>query len=117
MKRKYTGFVVLLVVLIALITLSVNTVFAGSFSRDPQPDSHAPICYKVNSYLPGVQQLQCYDVGKDIANVEVKTQLKYELLWDNETVTLRVFPSSIEGGTTFWYVSDKAGDAVSGVLP
>lgn len=116
MKRKEYVLAVFVVVLVALTVFSVSTVFAGRSPLVPPPDYHPPVCYKIYSFVPGVHEMKCYDVGKDIAEVLVKSELKYDLLWDNENVSLRVY-SGERDEPTFWSVGDKAGAEVSGSLP
>jgi len=115
-QRKYI-VTTLVVIMIAVIALSVNTALAaGSGKTAPVPENHAPVCYRVESFAPGVAELQCYDAGKDIVNVGVKSNVRYELTWDNETVTLRIYPTTRDA-IAMWFVQDKAGDVTSGRLP
>lgn len=117
MKRRKTVVFTLVIVMLAMIALSVNTALAGSFDRaTPPTEEHPPVCHKVNSYVSGVYQLECFDEGKDIVNVSVKSESKYELNWDSASVTLMVYPAN-RTAVTFWIVQDKAGNVTSGRLP
>jgi hypothetical protein len=114
-QRKYIVFT-LVIVMLAVIALSVNTALAaGSGKAAPTPTSiHPPVCTQFSSME--YYQLSCNDRGKDISDVKVITEQNYELSWDHQTVTLRVYwGNQSEGGT--WTVSDKAGNVVSGKLP
>lgn len=116
-QRKYV-VLTLVIIMIAVIALSVNTALAagsGKTSPSPLPD-HAPLCYKVNSFAPGVAELQCSDTGKDIVNVSVKTNAKYDLIWDDESVTLRVYVDTRDA-VAIWFVQDKVGNVTTGRLP
>lgn len=117
MKRKKYLSVIAVVLVLLFFAISASTALAGRSPQYPPPQEHPPVCYVVPHYVGGVYELACYDVGKDIINVGVKTNGKYELAWDNETVSLRVYygrEGDVEG---FWFVSDKAGSEVSGTLP
>jgi hypothetical protein len=122
--RKHVLFT-LVIVMLAVIALSVGTALAGSLNNpalgtdpgpDPGPSVHAPVCYKAESFAPGVIELVCYDTGKDIVNAAVKTNMKYKLDWNEESVTLRVYPD-VKYPVAYWVVADKAGNVTSGRLP
>ena len=117
MKHTKYILITLVIIMVAVVAFSVNTALAvGSDRPAPVPENHAPVCYKVETFAPGVAELQCYDTGKDIANVSVKTNVKYELTWDSETVTLIVYAGE-KGAVAMWVVQDKAGNTTFGRLP
>jgi hypothetical protein len=116
MSRKTYFLMIVLVVVVLSLTLSVSAVLAGN-SRELPPPQHAPVCYIVPYFAPGISELQCYDAGKDIMGVQVATKLKYDLEWNNETVTLRVYSDLVRDISTYWVVLDKAGNKTSGYLP
>jgi hypothetical protein len=116
-QRKYV-MITLVIIMIAVIALSVNTALAASRDKAaPIPPSHAPVCVQLDSFAPGPYELFCTDVGKDIVDVKVVTSYKYDLSWNNETVTLRVYTTDAPSGRGYWQVSDKAGSKVFGPLP
>jgi hypothetical protein len=92
----------------------VNSAFGAGIDKAPAAE-HPPVCYQLNWYAGGALGLQCYDDGKDIIKVEVKTNAKYELTWDDGSVLLVVYPTG-KGSTTYWYVEDSNGSVVSGTL-
>jgi hypothetical protein len=119
MKHKKQIVVTLVIVMLAVIALSVNVALAagsGKTAPPPDPNAHPPVCYKVESFAPGVAELQCYDNGKDIVNFSVKTNMKYDLNWDSAGATLRVYPGD-RNAVAYWFVSDKDGNTASGQLP
>lgn len=114
-QRKHVVFTLAIVVM-AILALSVNTALAGSTTRTtPLPDTHAPVCYRVESFAPGVQQLECFDTGKDIVKVEVKSDSRYELEWNESNVILKVYPDH-KGAFTTWFVQDKMGSINTGTF-
>jgi hypothetical protein len=99
--------------------LSAGTALAGDWNKaDPGPtiEEHPPVCYRVEYFVGGIYELQCFDDGKDIIEVQVKTDSKYELIWNNENVTIRVFTDR-RNASTSWSVRDKMGSVVTGTLP
>jgi len=109
-QRKYVVFA-MVIVMLAVIALSVNTVLAGNFDRStPFPEEHPPVCHTYG-YI-----LECTDAGEDIVNVSVKTVTKYDLDWDSAHVYLRIYPQNFND-VAYWVVEDKAGSVVSGRLP
>lgn len=115
MKYQKRIVFTLLLVLLAVMALSANTVLAG----DAQGllTEHPPVCYRVESFVPtGYFELRCDDAGKDIINVAIKTEGKYELTWDYANVNLRFYPAN-RHDFAYWTVQDKAGNLVSGRLP
>lgn len=111
-QRKFVAFTLVLV-MVAVIAMSVNTVLAGGFVNSF--NLHTPVCEKSEADL-GAYTLNCFDVGKDIVNVQVKTNAKYDLQWDDSQVMLRVYPENFST-TAYWFVQDKVGNVVSGRLP
>jgi hypothetical protein len=124
MTKKTHILITLVIVMMAVIALSVSTAFAADFNSsslgtDPGPDPgppHAPVCYKVESFAPtGFAELQCSDAGKDISNVNIKSNAKYSLEWNEDSVTLRLFTDN-RNAVAYWSVFDKAGNVTSGTL-
>jgi hypothetical protein len=115
MNRKTSVLLAVVIVAVIVFALSAATVLAWDGQME-QP-RHAPVCYVVPYFDGGIYELQCYDVGKDIAKVTVKTDLKYELQWNNENVTLIVYLDEKGAAKAFWAVGDKNGDVVRGSTP
>lgn len=112
LPKKYVVFLVALLIL-AFAAISVNSAFGAGF--DKVPGQHPPICYRIEWFAPGVWGLECYDEGKDIVNVALMTNLKYELTWNEESVVLYVYPTG-KYSVAYWSVMDKDGSIISGVL-
>lgn len=115
-QRKHVLFV-LVMVMVAVIALSVNTVLAGDFDKTAPQSPHPPVCVKSQSFVPGGPAiLECYDNGHDIVNVAVKSNSKYELQWNESRVMLRLL-STNDDTFAYFEIRDKAGAFVSGRLP
>jgi hypothetical protein len=119
--KKYLLIVALMIAVVALVGLSADVAQAGG-SRKTAP-THPPVCVKVLNadFVGDYYELQCTDPGNDIATVEVKSSIKYDLTWDETFVTLRAYapdPSlPTDSILVFWTVTDKLGSKVSGTLP
>ena len=120
MNRKKSVWVVLVMVIAVFMVLSASTALAGNDGHKtaptPVPNEHAPVCYKVESPNSRILELSCYDSGKDIIDVQIKSDSRYELIWDSESVTFIVYPVNRTAFAS-WYVRDKAGSEVTGTLP
>lgn len=118
MKQRKHVVLIMALVMIAVIALSVNTALAGGIERNkfsPSPPSHAPVCYKVESFVPAPLELNCYDTGKDIIGVNVMTNMKYEVEWNADYVVIRFFNTDKEG-SAIYSIRDKAGNVTTGTI-
>jgi len=116
MKPKTIFLIGVLLVVIMVLAASATTVLAEN-DRPLPPNQHAPVCSQVPYFGGGVYELRCTDAGKDIMDVWVRTTLKYDLQWDEQNVTLKVFAIDEKPIYTYWTVRDKDGAVVSGRLP
>lgn len=109
---------IVLVIIMAMIAFSATVALAaGSDGMAPDRPVHAPVCYQLDTFVPGTFELFCTDTGKDIVDVTVVTTHEYELTWDNETVSLRVYTDGKPDERGHWIVTDKAGSKTFGPLP
>lgn len=115
-QRKHVLFV-LVMMMVAVVALSVNTVLAGDFDKTAPQSPHPPVCVKSQSYVPGGPALlECLDSGHDIVNVSVKSNSKYELNWNESEVRLQLLATN-DDTFAYYVIRDKAGAVVSGRLP
>ncbi len=122
--KKYLLIVALMVAVVALVGLGADVAQAGGISKTAP--THPPVCVQVLSadYVGDYIELQCTDPGNDIANVQVKSSIKYDLTWNQASAILRVYPPtspqpfpSADRIFVFWTVTDSLGAKVSGTLP
>ena len=106
----------LLVLLLAMWAQSAEAARGPGFQPSAE---HPPSCFIVPHIVPGTFELNCLDTGKDIVDVQISYGGKYDLLWNNEVVILKVYydvKDRLTGGneSISWMVCDKQGNMVHG---